>query len=149
MEVRCQFHAPVTFPQGWLHLNVSSYLIFRSQDNSVRIVTRLCAGIPGFDPQQGRICLFATKSRLALGPTQPSMQLAPEFFPRGKRPEREDDDTLHSSAEVNNVWSYNSTSPYVCMTWSLVEYQAQLYLCRNFTTSPPFVLSRGCFFTVF
>jgi hypothetical protein len=34
---------------------------YRSENSSVSTVTRLCAGRQGFDSQQGRIILFATK----------------------------------------------------------------------------------------
>jgi hypothetical protein len=50
---------------------------------SVSIVTRLWAGQPGFDSQQGRIFLVTTTSRLALGPIQPPVQWVLGFFPGG------------------------------------------------------------------
>jgi hypothetical protein len=33
-----------------------------------------------------------------------------------------------TSGKVKNVWSYTSTSPYICMVWCLVKHQGQLYL---------------------
>jgi hypothetical protein len=48
----------------------------------------------------------------ALGPTQPPIQWVPGALSLGvKRPGREADHSLPSSAEVKNVWSYTSTPP--------------------------------------
>jgi len=49
------------------------------------IVARLCAGQPGFNsqPRQG-LFLFATPSRLALGPTTSYLVGTRGSFPRGK-----------------------------------------------------------------
>jgi len=62
--------------------------------------------------------LFATVSLPALGPTQLPIQSVPSApSPRVKRPGREADHSLPTSAEVKNVWSYTSTSQYVFMVW--------------------------------
>jgi len=54
--------------------------------------------------------LFATASRPALWPTQPPIQQVPRALALTvKRPRREADHSLPSSAEVKNVWSYTST----------------------------------------
>jgi hypothetical protein len=43
----------------------------------------LQAGQPWFEPQQGKIFLFSTASRLALGPTQPPIQWVLGALSRG------------------------------------------------------------------
>jgi hypothetical protein len=43
------------------------------------------------------------------------------FFDGVKRPGREPDHSSPSGAEVNNAWSYNSTSPYVFMACYLFK----------------------------
>jgi hypothetical protein len=56
------------------------------------------------------------------------------FYPVGtvilssgvKRPWREINHSPSYNAKVKNAWSYTSTPPYVCMTWSLVTHQGQL-----------------------
>jgi hypothetical protein len=62
----------------------------------VGIATGLRAGRPGFDSRQGKIFLFSTVSRPALGATQPPIQWVPEV----KRPRREADHSPPSAAEV-------------------------------------------------
>jgi hypothetical protein len=53
-----------------------------------------------------------TASRPALGPTQPPTQWAPVALSLGvKRPGREANHSLPSSAEVKNAWSYTFTPP--------------------------------------
>jgi hypothetical protein len=55
------------------------------------------------------ICLSTTSSRPVLGPTQPPIQWVPGALSLGvKRPGREADNSLPSSAEVKNMWSYAS-----------------------------------------
>jgi hypothetical protein len=56
----------------------------------------------GFDSQWGLgVSLFTTTSRMALGPTQPSIQwVSGVLFPGVKWPERETDHSPSSSAEV-------------------------------------------------
>jgi hypothetical protein len=68
------------------------------------IVIRLRAGQPGFDSWQGQeIFLYATVSRLALGPTQPSIQwVSGAPFLGVKQPGCEADHSPLSSAEVKN-----------------------------------------------
>jgi hypothetical protein len=86
----------------------------RRRNNSVSIVIRLRAEIPGFISWQveGIFFLFATASISALGPTQPPIQWVPgPLSPRVKRPVREADNSHSSSAEVKNVWSYTSIPP--------------------------------------
>ena len=59
-----------------------------------------------FDPlrRQG-VLLFPKSSIPALGPTQPPVQWETELFPRKvKRPKREGDHSIPSSAEVRNEW---------------------------------------------
>jgi hypothetical protein len=49
-------------------------------------------------------------------------------FPGLKRPGREADHSLLSSAEVKNVWKYTSTPQYAFVAWCSVKAQGQLYL---------------------
>jgi hypothetical protein len=60
-------------------------------------------------------CLYirmSTVSRTALGPTQRPMQWVPWALSlEVKRPGREADHSLPSSAEVKNAWSYTSIPP--------------------------------------
>jgi hypothetical protein len=67
----------------------------------------------GFESRQGLgILVFTTMSRQALGPTQPPIQWAPGALSPGvKRPGRQADCSLPSSAEANNAWRYTSTPP--------------------------------------
>jgi len=49
-------------------------------------------------------------SRPALRPTQPAIQRVPASLSLGvKRPDRENDHSPPSSAEVKDAWSYTST----------------------------------------
>jgi hypothetical protein len=86
-------------------------------------------GVLGFDSRRGLgICLFATASRTALGPTQPPIQWVAGVLSRGvKRPRREADYSPPSNAEVKNAWSYTSTPQYVFMAWCLIKQWIRLY----------------------
>jgi hypothetical protein len=76
--------------------------------------------------------LFNTTSRPALGPTQSPIQWVPGAVSVGvKRPGREADDSLPSSAEVKNAWSYTFTPQYVFMAWCSVKVQGHIYLYLN------------------
>jgi len=67
--------------------------------------------IPGRDKD---FFLFATASRPALGPTQPPIQWVPgSLSPGVRRPGRAADHLPPSSVEVNNMWSYTYTRPYI------------------------------------
>jgi hypothetical protein len=86
-------------------------------------VTRLRITRPGFDSRQGKgregkgregkgrdSFLSSTAYRPAVWPTQPTIQWVPRALSQEiKRPEREAYDSLSSSAEVENLWNYNST----------------------------------------
>jgi hypothetical protein len=88
-------------------------------------------GVLGFDFRRGLgIFFFTTASRLALGPTQLSLQWVPGALSLGvKRPEREADYSPPSSAEVKNAWSYTSVPQYASMTWcSAKKAQGQFYI---------------------
>jgi hypothetical protein len=50
------------------------------------------------------------------------------FCPEVKRPGREADHSLPSTAEVRNAWSYNSSPPYVFMAWNSVKHREKLLL---------------------
>jgi hypothetical protein len=54
--------------------------------------------------------LFSTLSRLALGPTQPIYWIPGAVSPGVKRPGREADPSLATSAEVKKMWLYAPTS---------------------------------------
>jgi hypothetical protein len=74
------------------------------------------------------IFLFTTASRAALGPTQLPIQWAPGALSLGvKRPGREADHSLPSSAEVKE-WGYTSIPQYALMAWYSVKAEVQLYL---------------------
>jgi hypothetical protein len=63
------------------------YILIRSRDISISVMTRLRAGRPQFDSRHRRIFLFATTSRPALEPTQPPVQWIPGSFLGGKAAE--------------------------------------------------------------
>jgi hypothetical protein len=61
-------------------------------------------------------------SRLAVGPTQPPIQLVPGALSPGvKRQGREAGDSPPASAEVKKMWIYTSTPPYLFMEWCLIS----------------------------
>jgi hypothetical protein len=78
----------------------------------------LRAGRPkGWSSSTGRVknFLFSTSSRPALGSIQP-IQWVPGSLSAGvKRPRRETDNSLPTSAEVKKMWNYTSTLPYMFM----------------------------------
>jgi hypothetical protein len=77
------------------------------------------------------IFLFTTSSRLALRPTQSPMQWVPGTLSLGlKRPGREANNSILSSAEVKNAWGYTSIPQYALMAWCSVKKQ------RTGTTLP-------------
>jgi hypothetical protein len=73
---------------------------------------RLRAGRPGFEFRQGLgYFLLAAAPRPAVGLIQPLIQWVPGVLSLVvKRPGREADHSPPPSAEVNNVWSYTSTT---------------------------------------
>jgi hypothetical protein len=79
-------------------------------------VTWLRAGQPGFDARQGKIFLFTTTSRPALGAHPASYQMGTEVLSSGvKRLERKSNHSSVSRAKVKNARSYTSTPPCFCM----------------------------------
>jgi hypothetical protein len=60
------------------------------------------------------VFLFSETSTPVLGPTQPPKQWVPGFFPEDKRPLRDVDPSLPSSAEVKNGWKCTS-APHICL----------------------------------
>jgi len=67
-------------------------------------------------------CLFATTSRLALGPTQPHIQWVTGALSLGvNQSGREADHSRTASAEIENAWSYIISPTYVFMVWWLVK----------------------------
>jgi hypothetical protein len=88
---------------------VSKYLyspLFKSQDGSVGIATKLRTGRSRLDSQQGLgIFLSTTASKPALGPIQPPIQWVPRVPSSGvKQPRREAAHSPPSIIEVKNVW---------------------------------------------
>jgi hypothetical protein len=77
--------------------------------------------------------LFFTASRLAAGPTQPSIQWVPEPVSlRVKQPRREAHHSPTASAEVEKTWIYTAIPPKVFMVWGLISYaKGQLYRYFN------------------
>jgi hypothetical protein len=97
-----------------MYCSTPSLETFRNNLRSDTYFLQSCdssAGRSGFDSRQGLgIFLFAVMARLALEPTQSPIQWVPGAVYVGvKRPGREADHTLPSSAEVKNAWSYTST----------------------------------------
>jgi hypothetical protein len=98
-----------------------------------RLVTGWTMGWSRFDSRRGLgIFLFDIMSRPALGPTQSPIQRVPEALSLGiKRPEREADHSLPSSAEVKNAWIYTSIPRYVFMAWCLVKHWYKFAFIRT------------------
>jgi len=73
-------------------------------------------------------------SRLALGPTQPTIKRVPGVVSLGvKRPGREADRTPLFSTEVKNERSYTFTPQYVFMEWCLVKNGYNFTFCAKIT----------------
>jgi hypothetical protein len=80
------------------------------------------------------IFLFATTSRPPRGPTQPPTQhVTGALFLAVKQLVCEGDHSPPSGAEVKNVWSYNSTPPYIFKAWCLIKHQDFTYLTLHYT----------------
>jgi hypothetical protein len=76
--------------------------------------------------------LFATTSRLALGPTQHPNQCVPGTLSLGvKRPKHKGSQSPLSSAEIKNAWSYTSTPPFVS-TQGLYFLPIQIVFTRKY-----------------
>jgi hypothetical protein len=87
----------------------------RNRDSSVGIATRLRAGWPrnlSFIIGGARTFICSIRIRLAMGPTQPLIQLVPWD---------EAEHSLPPSAEVRNKWSYTSTPSYMFMVCCLIN----------------------------
>jgi len=83
----------------------------RGRGSSLTTETRLRAGRPGLDPQQGNdgIFLFVIASRPALGPTLPPIQWVQEaLIPGVKQPGREAD---HSLSSIPRLRTRGATLP--------------------------------------
>jgi hypothetical protein len=101
---------------------------FKCRDSSVGIALGY-----GLDDRGSRVrfpaggwefFFFTTASRTVLGPNQSPIQWVPGSLSLGvKRPGREADHSLPSSADVKNAWSYTSTPQYVFMAWCSVKHR--------------------------
>jgi len=91
---------------------------------SVSIVTRQRTGGAGIHSRKGQEFFhFTTTSIPALEHIQPPVQWLMTVLPPGiKRSKREADHSLLCSAEIKNVWSYNSTPPYLFLAWYLIKH---------------------------
>jgi hypothetical protein len=92
----------------------------------------LRSGILGFDSQQEEVSFLRHS-------IQTGSEIHPAYYrtatggkiPTGvKRPELEPDNSPPSSAYVQNVWSYSSTSPYAFIEWCLIKGKLYGFLCR-------------------
>jgi hypothetical protein len=106
--------------------------LLRSRDSSVGIATGYWLddwGVRFRVPVGSRIFFFSTSSRPVLGPTQLPIQLIlGALSPWVKRPVREADHSLPTSAEVKKTWICTSTPPYAFMAQCLInQAQGQLY----------------------
>jgi hypothetical protein len=94
----------------------------KSRDSSVGIETGYGldgGGIRVRVPVRSRIF---SKSRLALGSTQPPIQWVPgSLSPGVKRPGREADHSPPASAEVKKMWICISTPPYAFMMYCITS----------------------------
>jgi hypothetical protein len=97
--------------------SVTALYRFFLRGSSVTTVTRLRAGLPGFDSVQGHgFLLFATAPIPTPGPTS----FLIHWIPGLKRPGRKSKHSSPSRAEVKNAWNYTSASQYVFMVWCLI-----------------------------
>jgi hypothetical protein len=94
-----------------------------SRDSSV--VWRLATGwMMGVRVPAGAGNFSLTTPRPALGSTQPPIQWVPGALSlEVKRPGRETDHSLPSSAKFKNVWNYTFTPQYDFMAWCLVKHR--------------------------
>jgi hypothetical protein len=58
---------------------------------------------------RGKTFPFSTIVQMSFGPSHPTIQGIPGFFPGVKQPGREADHSLPSSTEMRNEWSYTAT----------------------------------------
>jgi hypothetical protein len=98
-----------------------------------------------YNSRQGEwFLLFATVSRMAVGPTHPPIEWSSGPPSPGVKPPALIADHSHpSSAEVKNAWSYASTHPYVFMAWCLIR--QGIRLCGVTFQQKTLVLNRSTF----
>jgi hypothetical protein len=106
-------------------------------------MTKLRAGRPGFDSQQGQWRDFFSPRRRVRTDSWGSLGLLSSGY-RGKgislgvkRPGRDADNSPLSSAEVKNVWSYTSTPLYVFMAWYWVKHGDKFAFTFTFKFKQP------------
>jgi hypothetical protein len=117
IKVICNVQGLLLKEGGFNHLMRRKGIPHRSRDSVVGIATSYVLddrGVGGRVPVGSRI--FSKSSRPALRSTQPPIQcLSGTLSPGVKRPGREVDHSPPTSAEVNKMWIYTSTPPYVSM----------------------------------
>jgi hypothetical protein len=103
--------------KGPLHLELVLSLCW-SRGNCCRYSEYITAGLSGFDSWHHRCVQTGSGAHSVC---------AGGSLPRIKRLELEADLSAPSSAEVKKAWSFTSTSPYVFMSWCLINHR------HNFT----------------
>jgi hypothetical protein len=87
---------------------------FQYGRSRVSIVTRLRAGLPGFDSRQGHIFFsLPLRPHWSLGYPASCQSSTGGFFPRGHSDQSVKLTTHLSSAEIKNVWSYTFFLPHI------------------------------------
>jgi hypothetical protein len=110
-------------------------------------------GVLGLYSWQGLgIFLHTTVFRMALRPTQPSIQWVLGALSLGvKWPRSEADHSPPSTAEVKNMWHYTSIPQYTFMAWYLLKHRDNFTFTllqrslRKFTFSPTELNCPPCF----
>jgi hypothetical protein len=127
-------------PTQFIHIFGSTLL------NCLSVSTRLQAGRSKVrNPVREKICRFCKTSRPTLGPSSLLFTVYWGSFQIVKRPGREVNHPLPSSAEFKNEWSYTSASPIrfhwvkrenfaftfvLRALWNEITKDAELFTCR-------------------
>jgi hypothetical protein len=97
------------------------YLFIRSRGSSVAIATAYGLGGWGSNTGRGKVSVFSTRSRPALGLTKPAIQWAARDFPGGLSGRGVILTTNLHLVPSQKWWSYTSTTKYVFMAWCLIN----------------------------